>query len=148
MKSIPILVAGITATFGTAQVFNESSTSSKDTMKFEEVEWCPLNPARGDKGPQAANLWNDRTKEASSGFLVKFKDGFSSPPHILNVTYRGVVISGLVHNDDPGAEEMWMPAGAFWTQPPGQVHITPAKGKNVVAYIEIDNGLYLVMPKE
>ena len=56
-------------------------------------------------------------------------DGFSSPPHIHNVTYRAMVIKGLVHNDDPEAENMWMPPGSFWTQPAGEAHITSAKGE-------------------
>ncbi|GJM60555.1 hypothetical protein PEDI_11070 [Persicobacter diffluens] len=61
---------------------------------------------------------------------------------------RGVVINGLFHNDDPEAENEWMPAGSFWTQPKGQVHITSAKGENLLAYIEIEEGPYLVKPTE
>jgi mannose-6-phosphate isomerase-like protein (cupin superfamily) len=117
-------------------------------MRFQDVEWTPLNPARGDKSPQAANLWGDRAEDVSTGFMVKFVDGFSSPPHIHNVTYRGVVIAGLAHNDDPGAADMWMPAGSFWTQPAGEVHITSAKGQTNIAYIEIDSGPYLVAPPD
>ncbi len=117
-------------------------------MSVFEVEWEQLNPARGDKSPQAGTLWGDRKGEVATGFLVKFVDGFSSPPHIHNVTYRGMVINGLIHNDDPKAENMWMPKGSFWTQPAGEAHITSAKGDNNVAYIEIDSGPYLVMPTE
>lgn len=113
-----------------------------------KVEWGPLNPARGDKGPKAGNLWRDRAASGPSGFLVRFADGFASPPHIHNVTYRGVVISGQVHNDDPKAETMWMPPGSFWTQPAGEVHITSAQGGNVMAYIEIEDGPYLVLPED
>ena len=64
------------------------------------------------------------------------------------VTYRGVVIRGLVHNDDPGAENMWLPAGSFWTQPAGEVHITAADANSNLAYIEIEDGPYLVLPRE
>ena len=39
-----------------------------------------------------------------------------------------------------------MPAGSFWTQPKGDVHITSAKGQDTIAYIEIDEGPYLVRP--
>ncbi len=123
---------------------NESSSSM---VLMSEVEWGALNPARGEKGPRAANLWGDRTGPGPTGFLVKFVDGFSSPPHIHNVTYRGMVISGLVHNDDPDAESMWMPPGSFWTQPAGQVHITSARGVSI-AYIEIEGGPYLVRPSK
>ena len=111
-----------------------------------DVDWQALNPARGDKSPRAGTLWGDRGAPVPCGFLVKFVDGFSSPPHIHPVTYRGMVVSGLVHNDDPKAEEEWLPAGSFWTQPAGEVHITAAKGTINVAYIEIEEGPYLVHP--
>jgi hypothetical protein len=115
-----------------------------EITRFADIEWGYLNPARGDAGPRAATLWGDRTANVASGFLVKFKDGFSSPPHIHNVTYRGVVISGLVHNDDPKAENMWLPAGSFWTQPAGESHITAAIGKNNIAFYKDDlaTGIY------
>jgi hypothetical protein len=122
------------------------SAAEENAVLASDVEWTPLNPLRGDKAPKAATLWGDRSGTGPSGFLVRFADGFSSPPHIHNVTYRGVVISGLVHNDDPDAVDMWMPAGSFWTQPAGEVHITAAKGSNSVAYIEIEQASYLVLP--
>jgi hypothetical protein len=115
-------------------------------VAYEDIEWGALNPARGDSSPRAGTLWGDRTKDGASGFLVRFVDGFSSPPHIHNITYRGVVIEGLVHNDDPDAEQMWLPSGSFWTQPAGHVHITSAQGASNLAYIEIDEGPYLVQP--
>ena len=113
-----------------------------------DVEWQALNPLRGDKSPRAGTLWGDRGAPVPCGFLVKFVDGFSSPPHIHPVTYRGVVGSGLVHNADPNAEERWLEAGSFWTQPAGEVHITAAKGDENVAYIEIEEGPYLVHPAD
>lgn len=94
----------------------------------------------------AGTLWGDRNGNEPTGYLLKPKDGFSSPPHIHNVSYRAVVISGLLHNDDPDAESMWMPKGSFWTQPKGQVHITGAKGEAPLAYVEIEEGPYLVFP--
>lgn len=113
-----------------------------------EVKWEPLNPARGDMSPKAGTLWGDRKGTGPTGFLVEFADGFSSPPHIHNVSYRGVVISGLIHNDDPGAADMWMPPGSFWTQPRGEGHITAARGGHSMAYIEIEQGPYLVLAAE
>lgn len=117
-------------------------------LAASDVVWGHLNPARGDRSPGAADLWGDRKERGPSGFLARFADGFSSPPHIHNVTYRGVVIEGLVHNDDPAAESMWMPAGSFWTQPKGAAHITSARGSATIAYVEIDDGPYLVQPTD
>lgn len=111
-----------------------------------EIVWEKLNPARGDKSPQAGTIWGDRNGTVATGFLAKFVDGFSSPPHIHNVTYRAVVLKGLIHNDDENAKNMWMKSGSFWTQPKGESHITSAKGEENIAYVEIDHGPYLVKP--
>lgn len=125
-----------------------TSSSKANIVLASEVDWTYLNPKRGDKAPSAGTLWGDRKGTGATGFLVKFKDGFASPPHIHNITYRGVVLSGSVHNDDPAAERMWLPKGSFWTQPKAQVHITAAKGKTNIAYLEIEEGPYLVLPKK
>ena len=124
----------------------DASKSSFSSTSFDEVQWGHLNPKRGHHGPRAANLWGNIQSDQPTGFLAKFKDGFSSPPHIHNRTYRAVVISGLVHNADEKAPKMWMPKGSFWTQPKGQSHITAAKGSNNIALVEIDFGPYLVLP--
>lgn len=153
MKIFQVLVPLLFIMVGCSSAEKNTEDSTKpqkpaqDVTRFSDVNWEMLNPSRGDKSPKAATLWGDRKGSVPSGFLVKFTDGFSSPPHIHNVSYRGVVISGLVHNDDPMAKKMWMPPGSYWTQPKGEEHITAAKGKTNIAYIEIDKGPYLVQPK-
>ena len=125
---------------------NTIKTPSSSVVKAEDVNWGYLNPLRGDKSPGAAELWGDRTQNIATGMLVKFNKGFSSPPHVHNISYRGIVIDGLMHNDDPTAKEMWMPKGSFWTQPAGEDHITAASGQSNLIYLEIDSGPYLVKP--
>jgi len=127
-------------------VFAEEEVEAVTVVPVEDVQWGYLNPLRGDKSPGAAELWGDRKKSIPTGMLVRFKPGFSSPPHIHNITYRGVVIEGMVHNDDPNAEKMWMPTGSFWTQPAGEKHITAASGESNLIFLEIDSGPYLVKP--
>ena len=126
----------------------DAPAASATVVPYAEVEWSPLNPARGDASPRAGALWGDRTGTGPSGFLVQFAEGFASPPHIHNVTYRGVVIQGLLHNDDPDAAEMWMPPGSYWTQPSGEAHVTAADAAANLAYIEIQDGPYLVRPTD
>ena len=121
---------------------------NSNVVQADEIKWGYLNPLRGDKSPGAAELWGDRTKDMATGMLVKFNKGFSSPPHIHNISYRGIVIEGLMHNDDPNAAEMWMPQGSFWTQPAGEDHITAASGQSNLIYLEIDSGPYLVKPSD
>lgn len=122
--------------------------SEYTVIATDKIEWGLLNPARGDASPRAADLWGDRTKNMATGMLVKFHKGFSSPPHIHNISYRGVVIEGRMHNDDPLAEKMWLPQGSFWTQPAGESHVTAADGEENLIYLEIDSGPYLVQPAE
>lgn len=117
-------------------------------IEANDIEWGLLNPLRGDASPKAADLWGDRTRDTATGMLVKFEQDFSSPAHIHNVSYRGIVIEGLVHNDDPTAAKMWLPTGSFWTQPAGENHITAANGASNLIYLEIDSGPYLVHSKD
>ncbi|CAA0093691.1 Uncharacterised protein [Zhongshania aliphaticivorans] len=120
--------------------------ASSKVVAASNIEWGYLNPLRGDKSPGAADLWGNRTLDTATGMLVRFKKGFESPPHIHNITYRGIVIEGQMHNDDPNAEKMWMPAGSFWTQPAGEDHTTAANTETNLIYLEIDSGPYLVKP--
>ena len=133
------------AVLGTAQVA-ASGRSGTELVKRSDVEFIPLSPARGELSPKTGRLWGDIRADVPSGVLVTFADGFQSPPHIHNITYRAVVISVVVHNDDPGAEKMWMEAGSFWTQPLGENHITAANGENSMIFLEILSGPYLVKP--
>ena len=133
---------------GACAAFIPSAYAETKVLTAENVEWGYLNPARGDKSPGAADLWGDRTKDTATGMLVRFNKGFESPPHIHNITYRGIVIEGEMHNDDPNAAKMWMPTGSFWTQPAGEDHTTAAKDKTNLIYLEIDEGPYLVKPSK
>jgi len=122
--------------------------SVTEIVLTSEIEFQPLNPLRGDASPRAGALWGDIRKDVPSGALTVFAEGFSSPPHIHNITYRGIVISGAIHNDDPSAESLWMGPGSYWTQPAGEPHITaaaPGSG-GAVAFLEIQAGPYLVQP--
>jgi len=139
-----VLIAAFSAAADEKRLDNPQS----ELVPVESVNWGYLNPLRGDKSPGAANLWGDRTIDSATGMLVRFKPGFSSPAHIHNISYRGIVIKGLMHNDDPNAELDWMATGSFWTQPAGQNHITAAKAETNLIYLEIDEGPYLVKPSK
>lgn len=146
-KNIITFVAILFCVYANAQTPTTDAVKSKnEVVTVENVEWGWLNPLRGDKSPAAGKLWGDRTKNEPAGFLVKFKKGFSSPAHIHNITYRGVVIKGLLHNDDENAEKQWLPAGSYWQQPAGEAHITAAGSQENMAFLDIQEGPYLVQP--
>ena len=104
---IGLAVAFLGSTQATA-----AGASTSEVVKRSEVEFIPLNPARGNLSPKSGKLWGNIRKGEPSGMLVTFADGFQSPPHIHNITYRAVVISGAVYNGDPLAEKMWMDTAA------------------------------------
>ena len=111
-----------------AQEHPSDSQSQLDSVRVvtpDQVEYVPLNPARGDASPQAGVLWGDIREDVPSGVLLKFAEGFSSPPHIHNITYRAGVISGEIHNDDPDAANMWMGPGTFGPSPLGRFTSRP-----------------------
>ncbi|QBM16863.1 hypothetical protein MARI_09620 [Marinobacter sp. JH2] len=143
---IPTILLASASTLANAH--NHNAGSLVRVMSADEVQWGYLNPLRGVLSPGAADLWGDRTTGSATGMLVRFKKGFESPPHIHNITYRGVVIDGKMHNDDPTAAKMWMPPGSFWTQPAGEDHTTAADGETNLIYLEIDSGPYLVKPSD
>ncbi|MCH3885181.1 DUF4437 domain-containing protein [Tenacibaculum aquimarinum] len=146
-KNIIIVVVILYGIYTNAQTPTIDNTKSKnEVVTADNVEWGWLNPLRGDKSPAAGKLWGDRTKNEPAGFLIKFNKGFSSPPHIHNITYRGVVIKGLLHNDDKQAEKQWLPPGSYWQQPAGEAHITAADGQENMAFLDIQEGPYLVKP--
>ncbi|WP_034388056.1 DUF4437 domain-containing protein [Hellea balneolensis] len=154
--SISVIAASTLVLSAACQAQNEAETplnsqniseTSVTITTPSELKFQPLNPARGDAAPQAGVLWGDIMKDVPSGVILRFADGFSSPPHIHNITYRAVVIEGHIHNDDPEAAKMWMGPGSYWTQPAGEPHITAAKPGNAgVAFLEIFSGPYLVQP--
>lgn len=144
MNKVALIPAALALSLGATSI--AQADASVDLVPRSEVDFQPLNPLRGAASPQAGMLWGDIQADVPSGFIVRFRDGFASPPHIHNLTYRAVVISGLVHNDDPDAATMWMEPGSFWTQPAGENHITAAKGEDVVAFLDILEGPYLVKP--
>ncbi|MEO0410828.1 MAG: DUF4437 domain-containing protein [Pseudomonadota bacterium] len=144
---ITALAAGCSE--ATNDTYTDAQIDSVVVISPNEVEYQPLNPARAETSPKAGVLWGDIRKDVPSGVLLQFAEGFSSPPHIHNITYRAIVISGEIHNDDPEAATMWMGPGTFWTQPAGEVHITSAKpGVGGTGFLEILEGPYLVQPSD
>ncbi|MEM7778358.1 MAG: DUF4437 domain-containing protein [Pseudomonadota bacterium] len=141
------ILIGAVCAMGLALGLPAYASPAVEVVPSHQLEFIPLNPARGDASPQAGVLWGDIRKDVPSGILLRFAKGFASPPHIHNITYRAVVISGALHNDDPTAERMWMGPGSFWTQPAGESHITAATSDGgATAFLEILEGPYLVQP--
>ena len=135
------VAAGLALRAGAAGVEPSVEVVTRDDFRL-----IPLNPLRGDASPRAGVLWGDLREDVPTGAIIQFAPDFASPPHIHNITYRAVVLDGMVHNDDPDAEDMWMGPGSFWTQPAGEVHVTAVGPPGGTAFLEIFSGPYLVQP--
>ncbi len=71
-----------------------------------------------------ATVWGNREMGAH-GTLGAFKPNSSSPPHIHNEGYYGVVISGEMANTFPGeGNPPVLTRGSYWYVPAGEKHIT------------------------
>ena len=144
-----LAVALVVTAWGCAQVQATEPKPKAEVVLRSNLKFVPLNPARGDAAPQAGVLWGDIRKDVPSGVLLRFAAGFSSPPHIHNITYRAVVISGAIYNGGENATKLWMGPGSFWTQPAGEPHITAgAASGGATAFLEIMEGPYLVQPSK
>lgn len=150
LSALSVLAVALIATAGSSVQAQATEPKSKaEVVLRSNLKFVPLNPARGDAAPQAGVLWGDIRKDVPSGVLLKFAAGFSSPPHIHNITYRAVVISGAIYNGGENATKLWMGPGSFWTQPAGEPHVTAgAKGGGATAFLEIMEGPYLVQPSK
>jgi len=111
-------------------VADEPAPPAEETTKhvsIDDVQWEALDPEAGDKGPMAGQLWGDKA-EGASWFLVKAPAKFPGAPHVHTNDYRGVVISGEIHNDKAKVKKKtYMKAGSFWSEPGGRAHITSCK---------------------
>ena len=76
---VSVVTAACTSFQAASDSIAQKPTAEPTSMVVlrSEVKWDHLNPARGDKSPQAGTLWGDRKGTVPTGFLVKFVDGFS-----------------------------------------------------------------------
>lgn len=50
--------------------------------------------------------------------------GYVGPPHTHSEDYWAVVITGVGANGAPGAADVPLPPGSYWTQRGNEVHVT------------------------
>jgi hypothetical protein len=142
MKSWVLKLLGVIVVWSSLQTTYANEITQSSIMLSKDIEWGYLNPLRGDKSPAATDLWGDRTKNTATGMLVKFNKGFASPPHIHNISYRGIVIEGLMHNDDPSELEsaVSMPAGSYFSSKGDFSHNIKTL-ENSTLYIRTNNAI-------
>ena len=98
-----------------------------------------VNPARGDESPPRAGESGDRTGVGATGFLVRFDQGFSSPPHIHNAL---IAWSSGEGHDDPDAASLWLSADPSGCNLPER-SISPPRARSSILPISRSTAAYL-----
>jgi len=152
---VSLALAIFVTLWGSRQVASQSVEPTFEVVLMSQVDWNPLNPARGDQSPRAGNLWGDRTESGASGFLVKFEDGtlvklpagFTGKIHNQNSTFHAVVIQGRSQYQVPGeTEEKTLEPGSYFGSEAESVHQVSCEAEEeCIIYVRTE-GKYDVIP--
>jgi quercetin dioxygenase-like cupin family protein len=130
-----MLMVGVAAIL--AGVSPAPATAAEDHVVLtpEEVEWGPSPPAL-PKGAEAAVLYGDPSKEGQFALRVKLPNGYHIPPHTHPVQEIVTVVSGtfkLGQGETADQNEAQaLPAGGFFSLPPGMAHYAYTDEETVV----------------
>jgi quercetin dioxygenase-like cupin family protein len=101
----------------------------------QEVKWGPPPPAI-PRGAQLAVLQGDPSKKEFFAMRLKLPNGLRVPPHTHPGREMVTVISGNFHlglgQKFEEAKTKPLPAGSFFSLPPGTPHFAFAEGETVV----------------
>jgi hypothetical protein len=110
------LLAGIPA------VAADNSDLYADSSKVVPI--TELNFYQNKEGLTIANGWGDPATGAHSNY-IKMAGGTSSSVHTHSSSYYGVVISGVVANEQTSSRpDRPLSAGSYWYQKGGEPHVT------------------------
>jgi hypothetical protein len=77
---------------------------------------------------QAAPAYGD-LKQGPHGTFIKMPAGYVSPAHTHTEDYWAVVVSGVMVNGKPGSPDVPLPAGSYFLQKSGELHVTKCTSK-------------------
>ncbi len=97
------------------------------SMRPDQLEWKPLVPEMGDKGPMVASLWGDMMS-GPNGFFIKLPAGDKGMLHTHTNDYHGVGITVASAGQDGGKTHA-VAQGTYWFQPGGTGHLNACPGK-------------------
>ena len=119
-----------------------------------EVQFTPINPDLGERGPQRAVLFGKWNSGQPVGFFIKLPAGFSPGPHIHSGDGYIIVVKGTLYEFEPGASDKGKPVGpgGAWHTPANLAHdnyCAPASdcvffvySPNGNSFIPIQNGYH------
>jgi hypothetical protein len=89
-----------------------------------DLKYGPTGISDGVHGElYAAPAFGDVSR-GPHGTFIKMPAGFVSPPHTHSDDYWSVVLTGVMVNGRPGSKDIPLPAGSYYFQKGGEVHVT------------------------
>lgn len=112
MKTILVAIAALLAGQG-ALAQQASSNVSVTELKFYDLFGMPIAKGYGDPANGAHSNY------------IRLPGGTISPRHVHTADYYGVVIAGVVANEQArGAVDRPLAPGSYWYQKGGEEHVT------------------------
>jgi quercetin dioxygenase-like cupin family protein len=135
MKIIQTLMIGSAALAASLFVLPAHAAEEHAVFAPDKIKWGPA-PDVLPKGAKAAVLYGDPTKEGPFALRLRLPSGYHVPPHSHPVDENVTVISGtfkLGMGETPDQNKVEaLPAGSFFSLPPGMNHFVYADGETVI----------------
>jgi quercetin dioxygenase-like cupin family protein len=97
------------------------------SMTPAELQWAPVVPEAGDKGPMAAPLWGDMKTEAN-GMFVKLPAADKGMLHTHSGGFHALGVTGMTYQQDGGKVHP-LAQGSYWFGPANAPHMNACPGK-------------------
>lgn len=97
------------------------------SVMADKLDWKPLVPEAGDKGPMVATMFGDMMS-AANGFFIKLPAGDKGLLHTHTNDYHGVGVTATSAAQDGGKTHA-VAASSYWFQPGGTAHLNACPGK-------------------
>lgn len=118
------------ASFGFA---GESLSLPKANLKFVPSGIDPI---------EVAPAMGDMSKDGTHGSYVRIPGKFMSPPHIHSEDYFAVVVSGTIANGVPGAKDIPLEPGSYWSQKGKEAHVTKCLSDEPCTFLVVQPGKF------
>ena len=121
---LAILVASLASGITLSASADMQKKAARPVIKpAADLEWTPLVPELGARGPQLSVVFGD-LKKGPVGLLLKQPAGARPGPHTHTSDYWAVVVTGQLQDFEPGmgASATKLPKGSWWMQPGKAAH--------------------------
>jgi quercetin dioxygenase-like cupin family protein len=129
------LIAGIGALTAVITLGPALAADDHNVLAPNDVKWA-AGPPSIPKGAQAAVLYGDPSKDGLFALRLKFPAGYHIPPHTHPKPEIVTVLSGTLYFGEGAtadkAKAKELPAGSFFSMPPGMAHYVYTDQETVV----------------